>query len=401
MFFWFIIFLLTLAALAFVIPPLLSLQNYTEESRQTSTNVAIYKERLQELEQEQLSTEDFQQRKQELEKSLAQELDSHSINYHSQARWASVIIVVIMIPAIAWGLYGKLGRYDLLQPVQQVEQAKSHGQMPADFEKMVDNLAKRLAQQPDDIQGWYMLARSYVMLQRYPEAIEIYTKLVTLTEGKDPNVLVDYAETAAMANDNKLVGLPTMLLNNALEIDPNHTSALWLAGFAAREQNKLLQAIDYWERLLPLLPQAETQAIETLTQHINQVKQALGQEPISPANPINDITNIKVNVRLEPSLQNKIETSDTLFVYARMTEGSPMPLAIVRLSATELPTQVNLNDEQAMMPNMKLSNFDTVTIMARISKSGGAVAQTGDLIGVVTPVSLGQTVELTIDQVVP
>jgi cytochrome c-type biogenesis protein CcmH len=398
--FWFIIFLLTVAALVFVIPPLLSQQNYTEQSRQTSTNVAIYKERLQELEQEQLPDEDFQQRKQELEKSLAQELDSQQITYQSQARWASVIIVMIIVPAIAWGLYIQYGRYDLLQPEKEAApQAQSHGQMPDDFEKMVDNLAQRLEQQPDDIEGHYMLARSYAMLQRYGESLEVYNKLVTLTEGKDPNILVDYAETVATANGNKLTGLPTMLLKNALEIDPEHTGALWLAGFAAREQNELQQAVDYWERLLPLLPKSETKAITTLTQNINQVKQVLGQAEI--ATQPDDATNgIQVSVSVEPSLQDKVQGGDTLFIYARATQGSPMPLAIVQLSASDLPAQTILNDSQAMMPNMKISNFDAVTVMARISKSGGAGEQPGDLKGSITPVKLGESVEVVINQII-
>ncbi|MEK7989560.1 MAG: c-type cytochrome biogenesis protein CcmI [Thiotrichaceae bacterium] len=427
--FWFIIFLLTAAALIFVIPPLLSQQNYTEESRQTSTNVAIYKERLQELEQEKLDDEDFQQRKQELEKSLAQELDSQQITYYSQARWTSAIIVGIIVPVVALGLYANYGRYELLQPAEakQTEAAK-HGQMPSDFEKMVDGLATRLEQQPDDIKGHYMLARSYAMLKRYPEAIEVYTKLVTLTEGKDPNILVDYAETAAIVNDNKLTGLPTMLLNNALEIDPKHVSALWLSGFAAREQDQLQQALDYWERLLPLLPENETDAITSLTENINQIKQVLGQPLIettqvatkpAQATDNGDITatkpaqatdngdaaatgNIQVSVRLDPSLQDKVQAGDTLFVYARATKGSPMPLAILRLSATDLPVQAaTLDDTQAMMPSMKISNFEAVTVMARISKSGGAMEQPGDLKGTVTPVKLGQTVEVVINQVVP
>lgn len=393
--FWFIIFLLTVAALVFVIPPLLSQQNYTEQSRQTSTNVAIYKERLQELEQEQLPDEDFQQRKQELEKSLAQELDSQQITYQSQARWASVIIVAIIIPAIAWGLYIQYGRYDLLQSEKEAApQAQTH--VPDDFEKMVDNLAQRLEQQPDDIEGHYMLARSYAMLQRYGESLEVYNKLVTLTEGKNPNILVDYAETVATANGNKLTGLPTMLLKNALEIDPEHTGALWLAGFAAREQNELQQAVDYWERLLPLLPQSETKAITTLTQNINQVKQVLGQAEIATQ----PTSSIQVSVSVDPSLQDKVQAGDTLFIYARATQGSPMPLAIVQLSASDLPAQTTLNDSQAMMPNMKISNFDAVTVMARISKAGGAGEQPGDLKGSVTPVKLGESVEVVINQLI-
>jgi cytochrome c-type biogenesis protein CcmH len=111
--------------------------------------------------------------------------------------------------------------------------------------------------------------------------------------------------------------------------------------------------------------------------------------------------NIQVSVRLDPSLQDKVQAGDTLFVYARATTGSPMPLAILRLSATELPVKATLDDTQAMMPNMKISNFEAVTVMARISKTGGAMEQSGDLKGMVTPVTLGQTVEVVIDQVVP
>jgi cytochrome c-type biogenesis protein CcmH len=380
----------TLAAVMFVIPPLLLRQNYTEESRQTATNILIYKERLRELEQEfqaqQVNLEDFTERKQELEKNLAQELNSREINYKSKWRWASVIMVIILIPSLAWGMYWKLGNYNLLQPTS----TPAH---QVEFEQMIADLAQRLEQNPDDIEGWYMLARSYTITRRYAEAITVYNRLVVMTEHKNPDILVDYAETVAMTNENKLSGLPTVLLGMALEAEPEHPSALWLMGFAAREQQQFDQAIEYWQRLLPLVPESETDALKSLQHHIQEAKQALAP---STATFVDAKHAIRVKITIAEELE--LNATDVLFVYA--VAETPMPIAIIRLPGSSLPTQVILDDSHSLMPDLPLSNFATVNIIARVSKTGEAKEQPGDFKGMIQNVELGKSVQVLIDKVI-
>jgi cytochrome c-type biogenesis protein CcmH len=217
-----------------------------------------------------------------------------------------------------------------------------------------------------------------------------------------------------------LTGQPTILLTAALELDPNYQQALWLAGFAAAQKQDYLAAIDYWQRFLKQLPANEVEARQALEKQIadaRQLAQTQDEEasPSTTTTPTATIssssnpaaattaTQLKVEVRLDPTLQAKVKPTDTVFIYARANQGPPMPLAIVKKSASELPTQVTLDDSMAMVPAMKLSNFQEITVLARISSSGLATPQPGDLQGQVSQVNLAKPdkIEIVINEIVP
>jgi len=398
--FWIIAAILTTLAIAFVIPPLLKKNQPATDIDRNSLNVAIYKDRLAELEQENLTPEESAQAKLELEKNLAQDLDDNATLAHQpRARWATVVVLLVAIPALAFSTYWKLGAKELIAPQTQFTHP---GNMPGNFDQMVNKLAERLKTQPDDQEGWRMLARSYTVLKRYDDAARAYNKLLALVGNQDPQLLTDFARVLVQSNNGQFAGQPTILLKAALDLEPKHPDALLLSGLAAVEKNDYDAAIKHWERLLQQIPPENVQARQMLEAHIADARSKLNAEPAPQASTSTESTALQVRVTLAPTLQEKVEPSDKLFVYARATKGPPMPLAIVDKMASELPVTVTLDDSQAMVPAMKLSAFQEVTVLARISKSGSAKLQVGDLQGQVTPVVLSQQakVEIVIDQVI-
>jgi cytochrome c-type biogenesis protein CcmH len=437
--FWIIATSLIFIALIFIIPPLISKKTTNSEPTDHNLlNVAIYQERVAELAQEDLSPEQQAQAQLELEKNLAQEIKTpDNPTQPARAQWAG-ILVLIAIPTLAIGGYLKLGSPQLLTataPETPAHQTNQH--LPDNFSNMVEQLAARLEKQPDDAEGWYMLARSYGFLKNYEQAAKAYNKVLALEGENNPQLLTDLAETLALANDGQFAGQPTILLQTALAIDPKHQQALWLAGFAQAQKENYSQAIDYWQQFLAQVPPEDTEARKILKQHIADAQEILRRQSLPAANiePNNEkpnqienepqnneiqnkaennssestvpttsaTTQLQVKVSLAPALQNQIKPTDTLFIYARATEGSPIPLAILKKTASELPITVTLNDTLAMVPSIKLSHFKIVTVLARISTSGLATVQSGDLLGQVTQVQLETTksVAVEINEIVP
>lgn len=427
--FWIIAGLLTLIALAFVIPPLLLPPKITVNDDHNKANISIYKERLAELEAESLPTEEFNKRKQALEKNLAQELtDNQNLVTTAKSQWLSGLLILVLMPALAGGLYLRYGEPELITDTTNTANTSvsdnGHTSDEQEMEAAIAQLAQRLEKSPDNGDGWYMLARSYATLEKFPKAIHAYTKALALLGDTNTQLLADFAETAAVANEGKLNGLPSFLLQKILTINPHHEKALWLSGFAAAQQENYHQAITHWETLLAQIPASETRVINALQQQIAQARQTLeaGQIPLAPQKPPEETSSqpenaaqgektssqpenapqIQVQVQLAKELQSQVSNTDTVFVYARPLEGTKMPLAIVRKSVQDLPFNVTLNDDLAMMPTHKLSQFKQISIFARISPSGQATAQSGDFLGKITPVEVTQQqVSLVIDAVIP
>lgn len=412
---------LTLIAIAFVVFPLLKKNTATTGVDRNTLNVAIYKERLIELEQESLTPAQLKQAKSELEKTLAQDLDNTDPQpLQTHMRWASVMMVVLGIPLLATGGYWKLGAWQSLMhaqtttaattaPQQQQQNAHSKtGAANADFEKMVQNLEARLQKDPKDADGWNMLARSYAYLKRYDQAVQAYNKVLALGGDQDPEILTELARMLILQNSGQFEGQPTLLLKSALNLDPQNQQALWLLGLGANEQGEYTDAIGYWQRFLQQIPLDEQKSRKMLEERIAQARTQLSHmtAPVhAPVSSESSTTNtqIEVSLTLAPSLQNKLKPDDTVFVYARAITGSAMPLAIVKEKASALPLTIILDDSMAMMPSLQLSNFKEVMVLARISRSGSARLQTGDLQGQVSPVIIekNERVHILINQIAP
>jgi cytochrome c-type biogenesis protein CcmH len=413
--FWAVLATMVCVALLFVVPPLLS-GNRASGPARDEVNIAIYRERLKELESDlkngTLSREQFDKTREELERALLQDVSGaparDSAAGPAPARW-SAAVVAVALPLLAVGWYLGLGRYDApsmqgRSDIPGVRQPAVPG-MPS-IEQMVSGLAARLKNNPNDPQGWSMLGRSYVVLKRYPEAVDAYAKAYGL-RADDAQLLADYAEALALASKGRLAGRPAELALEALKLQPEQQKALWLAGIAAVQQGDASQAKLYWQRLLRLLPKdgEDAKMVE------GALAQAEGQAVAGGGAPAGGSTEqeatpaggaVQVRVALAPGLVNKASPDDTLFIFARAINGPRMPLAVVRKRVKDLPVTVTLDDSMAMMPSMKLSNFPEVALEAHISKSGNAMPQTGDLLGRTPSTKVGSqhVVEMTIDHLV-
>jgi cytochrome c-type biogenesis protein CcmH len=314
-------------------------------------------------------------------------MKSHASPIKSQGRWM-VYILVLAIPLLAGSLYLTLGNYQAIS--HSAEMAVDPDTLKlAEINKMVNGLAEKMKANPDDAQGWLMLGRSYKVLEDYPKAVDAFANAYRLL-GDQAEVMLLYADTIAYANGKNLAGKPTDLIFKALALEPDNMTALWLGGMAKAQQGDTVTAIKLWKKLDALLPpgsDAQQEIRGLLAKIESEAPQAASQSEITQQSRVPGAA-IDVQVSLAPELQKSASPSDTVFIYAQTLSGPKMPLAIVRKQVSDLPLTVSLNDSMAMMPNMKLSNFPSVKLLARISKSGNAISQPGDLIGVIEQVDL-------------
>jgi cytochrome c-type biogenesis protein CcmH len=281
----------------------------------------------------------------------------------------------------------------------------------AQFAAAVEQLAERLKGQPDDAEGWAMLARSYGMLGRFDDALPAYEKAVALA-GQDARLLADYADTMAVKNNRNIEGEPLKLVERALKIDPTNLKALSLAGAAAFNRQDYAGAVRYWEQVAahappdsPYLPQVQSSIAEARQRGglapaagaaAAAAKPAPAPAVVAAAAPDTPAAKggpdaaaggtIRGTVRLAPALAAMASPTDTVFILARPAEGSRMPLAILRKQVRDLPAEFTLDDSLAMSPAAKLSLFPKVVVAARVTKSGQAVPSAGDLVGQSAPV---------------
>ena len=421
MIFWLACVCLLILALLIVLLPLVRQHKNTTLIPRKELNIGIHKEHLQELKNEvqagNLSHEDFENAVQELEHELIHDVaineDNKGTDFMKRSTW-TIVLIAILMPVFVISLYLRLGDVDIIKDrSNEIPQQAANGEAHS-LDDMVERLRIRLQSQPDDVQGWQMLGRSYEVLNRFDDAVIAYRKVYELT-GDDPGVLADFSEALVLANDNRFTEEALEMLSRALKADPDEPKALWLSGFAALDKGNNMEALQHWERLLPLLPPGGEDTV-TLQQHINQVKQQSGLpttgESSVALNDKNDASmpeqqpaaEVNVDVSLDTDLAGKTRPDDTVFIFAKAAQGPPMPLAILRKQVKDLPLKAKLNDSMAMSPAMKLSSFNKIIIGARVSKSGNAMPQSGDLQGLSNTVLLDEVtdgVKVIINQVVP
>jgi cytochrome c-type biogenesis protein CcmH len=267
--------LIVLTALAFVLPGLwFGQRRRAVDADRKAANLAIYRDQLAELEREQaegsLAAEDFAQAKTELQRRMLEEVDPQgetAVSTTARSR-PTAVFLLLALPLLAVAGYALLGNPAALDPAKTTAQPQMTA---ADIDAMVEKLAARMQDNPDDMNGWLMLARSYKMLGRYEEAVAAYAK-AEKTIAEDPELLASYAETLAMASGEGLTGKALELVEQALKLDPNHAHALFLAGMAAMERGERPAAIAYWEKLLPQV-EPGSEFDQMLRQGIEQMKQ--------------------------------------------------------------------------------------------------------------------------------
>lgn len=385
--FWLTGAALAAAVLAWLLRPLLSGRGGGPVSRQAA-NVAIYRDQLRELEADlaagTLAQADFERSRAELEARLLEDAGQPEAAQPAPAAGRRLALVMgCAIPLLALTVYLVVGNPGTLS--RELE----HGATVQQLETMVERLAARLRENPDDADGWALLGRSYAALGRFGESADAYAK-AAVRAPRDAQLLVDFADALAMARGQRLQGEPEKLIQRALEIDPNNLKGLALAGTVAFERRDFARAAAYWQRMLPLVP-ADSEDARTIQQNVAEARELAANSKA-----------VQGTVTLSPKLSGRASPDDVVFVFARAAEGPPMPLAVARTRVRDLPYRFRLDDSMAMTPAMKLSAFPQVVVGARVSKSGNAAPQPGDLQGASAPVAndAGE-VRVVIDRVVP
>ncbi|MBI1988407.1 MAG: c-type cytochrome biogenesis protein CcmI [Betaproteobacteria bacterium] len=395
------------AAAVWVLPPLLRRHSGDDGVARSASNLEVYRDQLAELDADlnsgTLSAAQYEQAKLEIERRVLDEVGGEGVPGPRVSRSArrTAAVLATVIPLAAASLYWLLGNPDALSPQRAGVAGGASGLTMHEVEAMVAKLAARLEQNPDDANGWAILARSYAAMQRFPEAIAAYAKAAALTRD-DADLLADYADALAASAGRNLEGKPLELVKQALKIDPNQWKALAMAGTAAFDRKDYQEALVYWEQLLAKLP-SESQFRQTLTASIDEARQLGGIKPGALPAPLPAAGDgVRGTVSLSPALAGSVKPTDTVFIFTRAAEGPRQPIAAVRRQAIELPAQFTLDDSQSMSAGMKLSSFREVVVGARISKSGSATPQSGDLQGISQKVKVGATdVAVVIDSVVP
>ena len=286
--------------------------------------------------------------------------------------------------------------------------AASHQTTAEQIEAMTEKLTARLKDQPDDAEGWAMLGRSYTVLGRHPEALPAYERAIAL-RADDAQLLADYADSLAVKNKRVLAGEPMKWVEKALKIDPRNVKALALAGTNAFDRKDYAGAVKYWEQVVQFGP-TDSGYVQQVQVSLAEARELGGLPPVagklagataaaptaaSPPTPAAQPTvslstkQVSGTVSLAPALAKQAGPEDTVFVFARGPDGKGMPLAILRRQVKDLPLQFTLDDSTAMSPAAKISGVSSVVVSARISKTGEAFPQAGDLSGQTGPVNVG------------
>lgn len=397
---------LALLAMAFVLVPLLRQGASAEIAPRDQLNLQVLRHQLQELDADlargAIDSAAYGDARKDLERRVAEEVRpaAETVSGPATKRWQAVLLA-LLVPALAAGLYYKLGAPAGLNPeLAKPAESQSHELTAEQITGMVESLAQRLKGNPDDVEGWNMLARSYNALGRYAEAAEAFAQLARLIPD-DAALLADYADTLAMSRGRSLQGEPEQLVARALKADPQNVKALALAGSAAFERKAYPEAVAHWKKVLQLVP-PESDMGRSTANGIAEAEQLGGIAPSQAAQPQPAAANTTVSgsVELDPNLRAKVSDTDTVFIYARAAEGPRFPLAVVRKQVKDLPVRFELDDSMSMVPEAKLSGFPLVVVGARISKSGSATPAPGDLEGTIAaPVRPGTgDLRIVVDQ---
>lgn len=390
MLFLLIVGTLILLAFLFILPPLWR-KPKVKIVDLDQRNIEIAQHRLAELKENRLtgglSQAQYDEQFSDLEQALSDDLDivSREIQVTTQSKWI-IYIVALGIPLLAVSLYFMLGNYQAVSHTAEMSVDPEATKL-LEINKMVLRLAEKMKAKPNDAQGWLILGRSYKALEQYPQAADAFANAYRLL-GDQAEVMLLYADALAYVNNRNLAGKPSELVYKALALEPDNLNALWLGGMAKAQEGDAPAAIKLWKKLEATLPPGSDsqQEIKNLLSSLAK-DTSLGQVQKEPEAKVSNFT-LSVQVSLAPKLQKATAAEDTVFIYAQALSGPKMPLAIVRKHVSDLPLVVSLNDSMAMMPNMKLSNFASVKLLARISKSGNAMTQPNDLIGIIEQVDL-------------
>lgn len=402
---WLIVLALLLATLLCLVPPLLRRTPAAETASDASVRAFYLAQREQlrrDLDNGALSPQAHARADEELQRDLLQDLamrrDPRARLSGQRAGIAAACVLTVAVPVAAVLLYGQLGNPRAAATIAMSQAPEPHAQeADNDMALAINALAQRLRASPDDADGWYMLARSYETLGRYNDAIAAYQEVLRLVPGQ-PVVLADLADALLSARQGQPDGDSIAAVAQALQAEPDQPKALALAGMMALRRGDAAEALTHWERLQRLLP-ADSDAARQIQTNIAQARaMATGgaggaslaaaastsaPAAVTPSSP----ARIAGQARIAEALRGQVAPNDTVFILARPMEGSRMPVAILKMQVADLPRAFALDDSTSMSPDATLSKAGKVRVEIRVSRSGNAAAQAGDLSGVLTDVN--------------
>ena len=391
--FWVVVIAMIVATLALILPALLK-PNKTVTTDANAEKRAIFRQQFDEIAQDKangvLDAAQYELAKTELERRMLDEIGATNVlTTSSKPDSILALILLIVLPLASIFIYYKIGSPSAIslpnaaQAIEVSQSAEEQSARAGDVEPLLAAMNTKLAQNPADGKGWALLARTYVELGRTSDAVPAYEKAVKIIPN-DAQLLADYADALAVSNGYNLAGKPTELVNQALKLDPHHIKSLLLAAAAATNRKDYKQAIVYWQNLQKELP-ADSDIAPKVKASLDEVYRLAGVKAPAAATesaaPAEAAQGISGTVKLAPALAANIDPGATVFVYARAAQGASMPLAIERITVKDLPYTYHLDDSKGLMPANKLSQAGEVVIVARISKTGDAKPQAGDLQG--------------------
>lgn len=391
--FWLPAGLLLLVALSFLLVPVLRGRRAQQEEDRTALNVALYQERVAELQVQGdagvLSAEQLQRGRDEAARELLADTDNAEPGRSARLGKTLPLLAAVLVPVMALGLYLHFGASD------KVELTREFAQAPQSVQEMTTRLERAVEAQPDSAEGLYFLGRAYMAQERAADAAKIFERAASVA-GRQPELLGQWAQALYFSNGKQWTAQLQALTDEALKGDPKEVTSLGLLGIAAFEGERYQQAIDYWNRLLAQLPEGDASRAALLG-GIERATERLKAGAGKPAAAEPAGARLTVRVELAPALKDKVKPHDSVFIFARASSGPPMPLAARRVTVADLPIEVQLSDSDAMMPNMKLSSFPEVQLVARISRAGQPTK--GEWIGRGNPLASSTVVpqHLTID----
>ena len=375
--FWiYAVLLLVVALLLLLWPVLRGRKDQTEEDR-TALNIALYEEHIAELEAQHangaLSAEQLAEGRLEASRELLDDTDvgrpKQSVNLGN----ALPLIAALLVPIAGLGLYFHWGASD------KVALTLSLAEQPKTAAEMIQRLEDTVRLQPESVDAWYFLGRTYMAEQRPQEAAHAYEKTIELV-GRQPDLLGQLAQALYFANNNQWSAELQALVDEALRLDPNETTSLGLVGIAAFEGQRFQDAIDAWTRLAKGLdPQDPSYAaiqtgIERARAALANSPQAAASNATSPLDAAADNDyQLEVEVALADALLEQVAATDTVYVFARAENGPPMPIAAKRLTVADLPVRITLTDADSLLPDLKLSSMASVKLQASVSNTDNAM----------------------------
>jgi cytochrome c-type biogenesis protein CcmH len=401
---------LTFLVVAVLLWTMLRKPQATRTETPDEDSARIYREELQELQDAVQSgamvPADFERARQDLSIRVVQDIPqtaeptATAPTGGSQRAVVSAVVMALVFPLLGSFVYLTLG--DPMAVVEPSLTARAQNDDAPDFAAMAEKLKAKLKTNPNDAQSWVLLGRAYRNQNQYDAAIDAYNRAVALDT--DDRLAIERAEVIAAKNGGQFAGEPWDVIRKILAKNPQHANALLLAGSAAFSEGQFKQALAYWSTLRSQLADGSQEALavdNALQAAAEKAGVELGAQAKKPDPLASAASSISGRVTVSDSIKAQANPTDVVFIYAHAEQGSPMPLAIMRTTVQALPLDFNLDDSMAMRPEAKLSGQYHVTVKARISKSGQAMPQPGDLIGTLPHVAVGaKQVKLTISEVV-